>query len=229
MQLPTSRGELDVDGRPARWLRDGALDGRPLVLLAHGAGAPLTSAFMAAVAQGLVQRGLAVCRFHFPYMEQQVRSGKRGPPDREPVLLATWQKLLAEARSWQGVGHLVLAGKSLGGRMASLLLAKSGDQGAKAVFYLGYPLHPPGQKQRLRSAHLPDVPIPQLFVSGTKDPLCDLALLRGVLEPIGEAARLFVVEGGDHSLATNRKEPLRGSDVWLDEIAAFSRAASRSA
>jgi predicted alpha/beta-hydrolase family hydrolase len=212
-------GELDVGGRPVGWRRDGAGDG--LVLFAHGAGAPLTSSFMAAVTAGLVQRGVSVCRFHFPYMEQRARGGRGGPPDRQPVLLATWQAVLERARGWPGGDRPVLAGKSLGGRMASVLLANGGAPGARGAVYLGYPLHPPRRTERLRAAHLRDVPVPQLFVSGTKDPLCDLRLLRRALEPLGDRARLVVVDGGDHSLAPSRREPLRGADAWLDAVRDF--------
>ena len=216
-----AEGSLDVGGRAVSWRCDGALDGRPLVLFAHGAGAPFTSGFMAAVSEGLVQRGLAVGRFHFPYMEQRARGGRGGPPDREPVLLATWQAMLACARAWRSGDRPVLAGKSLGGRMASVLLARGGAAGARGAVYLGYPLHPPRRTDKLRAAHLRDVPVPQLFVAGTKDPLCDLGLLRAALEPLGERARLRVVEGGDHSLAVSRREPMRGAEAWLDAVRAF--------
>lgn len=214
------RGTLDVSGRPARFLREGEMDGRPLVLLAHGAGAPLTSPFMQAVADGLRERGLAVCRFHFPYMQEREDAGKKRPPDREPVLLATWRAMIDRAGRWRGAGPIVLAGKSLGSRMASILLARGEAPEAVAAVWFGYPLHPPGRKDRLRDAHLPHVPVPQLFVSGTKDPLGDLALLQKVLRRVPNAG-LHVVEGGDHSLAPSRKDPLRGSAAWLTAAAAF--------
>ena len=217
---PRKQGTLDVDGRLASWKRDGRGDGRPVLVLAHGAGAPMTHPFMEAVAKGAKARGFTAVRFHFPYMERKVAEGKNRPPDRAPLLLKTWRAMLDVVAGWKDAGPVVLAGKSMGARMASMLLADGGAPEAKGAVYLGYPLHPPGRKDKLRDAHLPDVPVPQLFVSGTRDSLCDLDLLHPVLARLTEA-RLHVVERGDHSLATSRKAPLEGSDAWLDAVAEF--------
>jgi predicted alpha/beta-hydrolase family hydrolase len=214
-------GEFLVHDLPCSWVRDGTLAGRPLVLLAHGAGAPLDSTFMAGTADGLVGRGLCVARFHFPYMERRVREGTRRPPDRAPRLIATWRAMIDVARRWRNRGPIVVAGKSMGGRMASMLLAAGDAPEAVGAVWFGYPLHPPGKPEKLRADHLPDVPVPQLFLSGTKDPLCDLSLLRHVLRRIGASARLETVEGGDHSLAVKRSAPVSGSAAWLDAAAEF--------
>src|SRR5690606_18290536 len=115
------------------WVRDGAIPKRPLVLLAHGAGAPYTSPFMVAVARGLAARGLCVVRFHFPYMEAAQRAGTTKPPDPEKRLLATWRAMIDRALALRGHGPLVLAGKSMGGRMASLLLAEGGAPEARGA------------------------------------------------------------------------------------------------
>jgi hypothetical protein len=228
---PRARGEIDVGGRPAGWVREGEIDARPVVLLAHGAGAPYTSPFMEATAVGLVQRGTTVVRFHFPYMERNVREGQRRPPDRADVLLETVRRMLDLVRGWQPVAPTVLAGKSMGGRIMSMLLAEEVPAGApplaSGAAYLGYPLQPAGQPHKLRADHLLRVGVPQLFVSGTRDSLCDLELLRAALLPLGARARLHVVEGGDHSLATSRREPLAGSAVWLDVMADFVREVTR--
>jgi predicted alpha/beta-hydrolase family hydrolase len=219
--LPTA-GELRVEGRPIAWRRDGALDGRPLVLLAHGAGAPLTSPFMQAVALGLAARDACAVRFHFPYMERNVRESRRGAPDRPPVLLATWHAVIAAWRDAAPAGTpIILAGKSMGGRIASLVLAESTPPDVRGAIYWGYPLSPAGRPAVVRADHLARVRVPQLFVSGSRDALCNLDRLRAVLASIGSRARLHVVEGGDHSLATSRKDPLQGSDAWLDAAAAF--------
>lgn len=218
----TYTGDLVALGKPFTWTRTGPLDGRPLVILSHGAGAPMTHPFMEATAAGLVRRGMTVARFNFPYMDRRAREDRQFPPDRAPVLLATWRAMLDRAGKWKGSGPLVMGGKSMGGRIASMLLAEGGAPEAVGVFYLGYPLHPPGNPEKLRDAHLKDIPVPQLFISGTKDPLCDLKLLRPVLKRIGKSARLVTVEKGDHSLATTRKDPMRGSEAWLDEVAAFA-------
>ena len=214
-------GRLLVDGLPARWMRQGALDGRPLVLLAHGAGAPMRSAFLEAVADGLVQRDLAVARFQFPYMQRVVDEGRRRPPDGRPRLLATWRAMLQRAESWHGAGPLVLAGKSMGGRMASLLLAEGGAPAARGVVYLGFPLHPPGRPGIERAQHLARVAVPQLFVSGDRDALARFDLLVGVLDALGHGAGLHRVPGADHSLARGRREPLADGALWLDAVACF--------
>lgn len=221
------RGELIVHERPATWWLDGSWDGvQPVLALAHGAGAPATSPFLETVAQGLCARGLSVMRFHFPYMEAMARGGGRRPPDAQRVLLDCWAAVVDLVAAHTPHAPLVLAGKSMGGRMASMLLAAGRAPRARGAIYLGYPLHPPGRTEHLRSAHLAEVPVPQLFVQGTRDTLCRLDLLRPVLAPLGARARLHVVEGGDHSLATQRKDPLAGSATWLDEVARFVREVS---
>lgn len=212
--------ELEIEGHAISWTRDGTLAGRPLVILAHGAGAPYTSPFMAAVARGLSARGLCVVRFHFPYMEAAQRAGTKRPPDPQRRLLATWRAMIDRALAMRGHGPIVIGGKSMGGRMASMLLAEGRAPEARGAVYLGYPLHPPGKPDKLRADHLKDVPVPQLFVSGSKDALCDPTRLRHVLKGIPTARRVEV-PGGDHSMARSRKEPLAGADEWLDAVAAF--------
>jgi uncharacterized protein len=226
-----AEGELVIQGQPILWRRDGEMAHRPLLLCAHGAGAPLTSAFMETVATGLVQRGVSVLRFHFPYMERLVREGRRRPPDPSPVLIQTCRRVVQLARSWTAEAPaapaaIAVGGKSMGGRMMSMLLAEEPDAGARAAVYFGYPLHAPGRSARPRSQHLPRVRVPQLFVSGSRDTLAQLDLLREVVASL-DGARLHVVEGGDHSLATSRRDPLGGAAEWLDATAAFLLAAVR--
>lgn len=213
--------ELEIDGRPISWVRDGAIAKRPLVLLAHGAGAPYTSPFMEAVARGLAARGLCVVRFHFPYMEAAQRAGTKKPPDPQKRLLATWRAMIDRALGLRGHGPLVLAGKSMGGRMASVLLAEGGAPEARGAIYFGYPLHPPGKPDKLRAEHLARVPVPQLFVQGSNDALCDPKALRAVLKKI-PTARHLEIANADHSLARSRKDPLAGADEWLDAAARFA-------
>lgn len=223
--MTTRHGTLDVDGRPSTWTRRGAIDGT-VVLFAHGAGAPLTSDWMEAVTSALVDDGLCVARFHFPYMHRVVTEGKRRPPDRAPICVATWHAMLAKAASWRGVERLVVMGKSMGARMGSMALAERGDAGLVSLAVsLGYPLHPPGKPERLRSEHLADVPVPHLFVSGSRDPLCDLTLLRRALRgvPLG---RLHVVDGGDHSLQRSRRELPDASTPWIGVVRDAVREAS---
>ncbi len=213
---------FEIEGKQARWERSGRLRGRPLVILAHGAGAPITSPFMEHVADGLVERDLCVVRLQFPYMEDMERTGRRRGPDPARRLLATWRAMLDIAGKMRGRRGIAIGGKSMGGRYASMIAAAGEAPEARACVYFGYPLHPPGKPEKLRAAHLADVPVPQLFVQGTKDDLAKPKVLKMVLAGVPQA-RLVMVEGGDHSLATSRKDPLAGSDAWLDEAALFVR------
>ncbi|MCB9597542.1 MAG: dienelactone hydrolase family protein [Sandaracinaceae bacterium] len=213
---------FEVDGREASWVRTGQLRNRPLFVFAHGAGAPMTSPFMEQVADGLVERDVCVVRFQFPYMEQIVQTGARRGPDPARRLLATWRAVLDVASKMRGRGAIVIGGKSMGGRYASMLAAEGGAPEARACVYFGYPLHPPGRPEKLRADHLARVPVPQLFVQGTKDKLCEPKLLKRALASI-PAARVVSVKGADHSLSVSRKDPMKGSDAWLDEAALFIR------
>jgi hypothetical protein len=217
---------LDVDGRTISFVRDGKLSGRPLFLFAHGAGAPYTSPFMAETARGLARRGLCVVRFHFPYMEEAQRLGKKKPPGPAKRLLATWRAMLERAAKMRNHGPIVIGGKSMGGRMASMLLARGEAPQVRGAVYLGYPLHPAGRPEKLRADHLGDVPVPQLFVQGEKDRLCEPERLAPILERLDDV-RHVQVPGADHSLARSRKAPMEGSEGWLDAVAEFVKEVAR--
>ena len=170
---------------------DGPSDAPHTVALAHGAGAPMDSPFMEAVADGLARRGLRVARFEFPYMAARRADGRRRPPDREPRLLACWREVADALKD----RPLAIGGKSLGGRMASLI---ADEVGAKALICLGYPFHPPGKPERLRTAHLEALRTPTLIVQGTRDPF-------GTREEVTDyalspAISVHWAEDGDHSL-----------------------------
>jgi predicted alpha/beta-hydrolase family hydrolase len=176
---------------------------------------------MVAVSSGLAQRRITVVRFDFPYMTRSRDEGRRRPPDRAPVLVDACRFMLEQVRTWRRQPRaIVVGGKSMGGRMWSMLLSQEALFGVRGGVYLGYPLHPPGNPAKLRAEHLASVPVPQLFVSGSRDSLARLEHLRRVLEGVPRA-RLSVVEGGDHSLVVRRRDPLYGSDAWLDRVAAF--------
>jgi predicted alpha/beta-hydrolase family hydrolase len=145
--------------------------------------------------EGMAAAGFLAVKFDFPYMA----AGRRAP-DRAPVLEAAWRAVLAVVRAQATGLALVAAGKSMGGRIASRVLAAgAGPPLADALLLLGYPLHPAGRAQRLRADHFPDIRVPSLFVQGTRDALCDLGRLRALLPTLGAPARLEVVDGGDHS------------------------------
>jgi hypothetical protein len=194
----------------------------PTVVLAHGAGAPQTSDFMVGFAQALARRGFPTVTFNFPYMEEHRRL-----PDRSETLEASFRAVVAAVRERAdaGAGRLVIGGKSLGGRMASHVAAAGLDDLAGLVF-LGYPLHPPGQPQRLRAAHLARIRQPMLFVQGTHDPFGTPEELAPLLVPLGPAVHVHVVPDGDHSFKVPKRGPQPQEQVFTlvqDEIARWLR------
>lgn len=173
--------------------------------IAHGAGADMRHSFMAGLAQGLNAGGFSVLRFNFPYMD----AGRR-IPDAPPVLLETWDAVLLEAVRRAAGLPVVAGGKSMGGRIVSMLAAARGrDFPAAALAFFGYPLHPPGKPDRLRDAHLPQVRVPMLFLQGSNDALARLDLMEALVKRLQPLVELHVVDGADHSF---RRRGVRNSD-----------------
>ena len=166
-----------------------------VAVLAHGAGAGMDHPFMAGAAEGLVDGGVSAMRFNFPFVEQGRRS-----PDRPPVLMHAWRAALEEGQRRSGGLPLAAGGKSLGGRMASMVAAEDGEKFvAGALVFFGYPLHAPGRADQPRDSHLPGVTVPMLFIQGTDDSLATFGLIEALIERLGPRARLHAVPGGDHS------------------------------
>lgn len=161
------------------------------MVLAHGAGAPMDSPFMNVMAQGLAERGLRVARFEFPYMRHRREGRGTRPPDREPVLLQAWRDAV---EALGGGGQVVIGGKSMGGRMASLV---ADELGVRGLVCLGYPFHPPGKPESLRVKHLEPLRTPALIVQGTRDALGSREEVEGYT--LSPAIRLVWLEDGDHS------------------------------
>jgi predicted alpha/beta-hydrolase family hydrolase len=188
----------------------------PTIVLAHGAGAPMDSPSLEALAQGLAGEGFRVARFEFPYMRARRTEGRRRPPDREPVLLDTWREAVAELG---GGGSLVIGGKSMGGRMASRI---ADEIGARGLVCLGYPFHPPGKPERTRTAHLEDLRTPTLIVQGTRDAFGTPEDVAGYA--LSLAIRLVWLEDGDHSFvpraASGRTERQNLREA-VDAVAGF--------
>jgi predicted alpha/beta-hydrolase family hydrolase len=168
-------------------LHDGPADATHTFLFAHGAGAPMTHPFMAAVAKGMGERGIRVVRFNFPYMDQ----GRR-MPDRQPVLLDAWRRVVEENGGGPGV---LIGGKSMGGRMASMV---ADELGVRGLICFGYPFHPPGKPQQLRVAHLEHLRTPALIIQGTRDSFGTPDEVAGY--PLSPSIEVRWIEGGDHSL-----------------------------
>jgi predicted alpha/beta-hydrolase family hydrolase len=178
-------------GKPPEILFDGP-DAAPLTLvLAHGAGGPMDSGFMTKVARGVAERGFRVARFEFPYMHARRLGAKRGAPDREPVLRECW---LSTIQKLGGGGRLAIGGKSMGGRIASMVADQASVRG---LVCLGYPFHPPGKPERLRTAHLAGLATPALILQGERDPFGTREDVAGYT--LSPAIRIHWIEGGDHS------------------------------
>lgn len=171
---------------------------RTTLVLAHGAGGRQAHPWMVAMAKALADRGLEVVTFDFLYTH-----ARRRLPDRNEILEATWRAVLAAVRARNdGGSRLFAAGKSMGGRIATQV-ASDWDSPAEKVDGLvsfGYPLHPPGRPDKLRVAHLPQVKAPALFVQGSRDAFGTPEELRPFVEEMPLGARVYAVEGGDHSL-----------------------------
>ncbi len=168
--------------------------------LAHGASQGMDTPFMSAFAAGLPARGaglggLRVVRFEFPYMSKARQEGRSRPPDREPVLLDAWRRVIAALAAECPRKRLLLGGQSLGGRMASLI---ADEQGVAGVICLGYPFHPPGKPQQLRITHLQTLRTPMLICQGTRDVFGNADEATGYR--LAGAVRLVWIEDGDHSL-----------------------------
>ena len=172
-----------------------------VAVVAHGAGAGMEHPFMAGVAAGLAENQVAAFRFNFPYAE----TGRRSP-DQPPALLEAWRGALEEAGRRSNGRPVMAAGKSLGGRMASMLAAEMGGMfPAVALVFFGYPLHAPGRPEKLRDAHLTSIRIPMLFIQGTRDSLATFDLVQDLVKRLGPPVRLHPIAGGDHSFRVRGK------------------------
>ena len=178
------------------FLTDGP-DGEQTYVFAHGAGGAMDTPFMTTVARGLGERGIRVVRFEFPYMASRRTGGKRGAPDREAVLLATWREVVAQLG---GGARVVIGGKSMGGRLASLV---ADELRVRGVVCFGYPFHPPGQPAKVRTAHLETLASPMLVLQGERDPFGKREDVAGYR--LSPQIRVEWIPDGDHSLKPRAK------------------------
>lgn len=179
------------------------------VIIAHGAGGSMDTPSIVSLQSRLASAGVGAVRFNFLYSERGRRS-----PDRRPTLLACWRSVAEWVERELQPKRLVLAGRSMGGRMASYLVADGFP--CDGLIFLAYPLHPPGKPDKQRRDHLATIGVPMLFVSGTRDNFAYLDLLRPLVEELG--ARLQLIEGGDHGFKVPKKLGRSSEDVE-DEVA----------
>ncbi|WP_022963702.1 alpha/beta fold hydrolase [Halopseudomonas pelagia] len=184
-------------------------DGKPFatLLLAHGAGAPMDSPFMQRLSAELSALGLRVIRFEFPYMQDRRLSGRKRPPDPMPRLLECFRAQHANALA-NKVGPVFLGGKSMGGRVASML---ADELPVSGVACFGYPFHPPGKPDKTRTAHLQQLTTPVLILQGTRDPLGRPAEVAGYL--LSQPLQVQWLESGDHDF-----KPLKASGRTQAEV-----------
>lgn len=181
------------------------------VILAHGAGKDMESPFMLSLARGLSRGGCLTMRFNFPYKEK----GKKAP-DPQRRLEETWFSAFNffKKNTSYSPKRIFAAGKSMGGRIASVLAARDGLPVEGLIFY-GYPLHAPGKTEKLRDAHLYLIDIPMLFFAGTRDPLCNIEKLRDVLGKIRTPWILEVIEGGEHSFKVLKSLGIDQEEIYV--------------
>lgn len=192
---------------------------RVCYVLAHGAGAGMSHPFMAAIADGLAERGIATMRYQFPYME---RGSKR--PDTPKLAQATVRAAVIEASLLVSELALVAGGKSFGGRMTSQAHVAFPFPGVRGLVFLGFPLHPAGRPSDERGNHLFDVKVPMLFLQGTRDALADTQILQGLTQGLGTRATLKLCLDADHSFHVPARTGRRDAEVragMLDTLAAW--------
>ncbi len=194
---------------------NGSPDAPLTLVLAHSAGSFMDSEFMDAFAEGMVVQShgrLRVARFEFPYMSARRNDGQQRPPDPETVLLETWRRAIAAL----GPERLAIGGKSLGGRMASMV---ADECGVRALVCLGYPFHPQGNTEKLRIAHLASLRTPTLIVQGTRDPFGSEEEVSRYL--LSSSISLHWIDDGDHDLAPRKSSGRGVGKTWTEAISAI--------
>ena len=194
------------------------------LILGYGAGTDQRNPFMVSFATELAERGIEAVTFNFLYTEH-----RRRVPDRNDRLEVCYRAVIDAVRNRIGRNRLAIGGKSMGGRIASQVAASTPLDLAGLVF-LGYPLHPPGKPDQLRSKHLPSIRAPMLFVQGARDAFGTPDELRPIIRELGTAAELFVIEDGDHSFKVPKKTGIPQQDVYrsiLDHVVQWLHEAAR--
>jgi len=202
-KVSTSHGDVSV-------AFDGPRTAETLLLLAPGAGANMYSDFLSFVADGLASEGIRVCRFNFRYSELG-----RKAPDRQAVLEETYLAVAEQARKGWG-GRVLVGGKSMGGRIASHVVAEGYE--VDGLIFFGYPLHPPGRPEKLRDDHLYQVKPPMLFIEGSRDPFCPLKTLDKVLKKLPGHSDVAVIDDGDHSFKVRKASGRSTTDAWTEVV-----------
>ena len=179
----------------------------------------MDSPFMVAMAEGLAAQGHRVARFEFPYMAERRETGKKRPPNPQRILLETWNAVIDEL----GPDGLIIGGKSMGGRMASIVARMREDEGAqvKGCVCLGYPFHPPGKPEKLRTEHLADLQTPTLICQGERDTFGTKDEVPGY--SLSDAIQVTWLPDGDHGFKPRKASGYTEEQNWQRAIAAITQ------
>jgi uncharacterized protein len=188
-----------------------------IFILAHGAGAGMSTDFMNHIAQGVSQKGVRVIRFEFPYMTKSRNVGKRRAPDSPKKLKAHFLQIIEEEQQQHPTAQIVIGGKSMGGRIASILTSEKSHSDISGCICLGYPFHPPGKPEKLRTDHLQQIDTPCLIIQGTRDPFGKKHEVETYT--LDQRIKIKWIEDGEHSLKT-KKTSKQTWDQALDEAVA---------
>lgn len=199
-------------------LFDGPADGAASLVLAHGAGAPMDSEFMDAFAQGLGNFGIRVARFEFPYMAERRQTGKKRPPPKAETMMVFYADLV---RRLDLPGQVLIGGKSMGGRIASLIADDlHAENVVSGLVCLGYPFHPPGKPERLRTEHLEALKTPALICQGERDPFGTTDDVSGY--SLSDGISVYWLPDGNHDLAPRKASGRTKAENWEDAIDAIA-------
>ncbi len=193
-----------------------AAPGGPVFVCAHGAGGSMSDSSVLGMSQALTARGIGVVRFNFLY-----RARGKGPPDPMPRLLDCFTMVVDSVVARLKPATLILGGRSMGGRAASMLVADGAP--CAGLLLLAYPLHPPGKPDKMRTEHLPMITVPVLCLSGTRDPFCGPEELAPVLARLGSRWQMHWLEGADHSFHVPKRTGRSNTEI-LDEAGDTIRA-----
>lgn len=198
----------------SQWIVEGPESG-PLFIFAHGAGAGMEHDFMAAVAKGLVEQGIRVVRFNFPYMIKRAEDGKKRPPDRAPKLLEAYEEVIAHFTSQP----IVIGGKSMGGRMSSLLAE---NELVAGIACLGFPFHLPGKPEKFKGDHLANIEKPTLILQGERDTFGKREEFDDFV--LSSQVKVSFLPDGDHSFKPRKRSghtEAGNIELAVEQLAAF--------
>jgi predicted alpha/beta-hydrolase family hydrolase len=207
--------QVRVDGDETAAVYDPSPSGREdtIFVCAHGAGGHMNDRSVLALSEELGGRGVGCVRFNFLY-----RARKKSAPDPMPKLLACLEAVMTKVRAELNPRTLIIGGRSMGGRAASVLASEGGR--CDRLLLLAYPLHPPGQPEKLRDAHLPAIRVPVLCINGTRDTFCDPVLMKQVLTRVGNNFRMHWLKGADHGFHVLKSSGRSDRDVLNESGAA---------